>query len=267
MKVVRGAPWLWEANIWDGTGEYTEPDVLMLTVTDPVGATVAGFPVPLSGLTLVALGRYEYEWAVPEDAEAGLYNAAWSGSAGALALYGLDSVEVVESAEAPTELVFLSPDDYDGVRNLLGSEAIDLPDATIESYPFAPHAEMWIQARISNWEDQIADPDGAKVFRLATAYLTAALIADGFVQGGTLGHIRPKEDGSRDWVKIAAVLRERFGDWFSIIEANQEYEEPDTTIYDLNMVQLSGPTRKRNYEWGINERDWASYPPVIGTDL
>jgi hypothetical protein len=70
---------------------------------------------------------------------------------------------------------------------------------------------------------------------------------------------------ARDWVKIAATLRERFGDWFSIIEANQEFEEPDTTIYDMPLMVVGGPTRRWFYDNQINSPDWAKYPPVILT--
>jgi hypothetical protein len=257
-----------KAKTVNAAKQPTDASALQLVITDPAGAPLAGFPLSIGSFVRTALGRYEYEWDCPGDAVEGTYIANWTGTAGGAPIYGQEEILVLPAGLVLTgPLDFLTTADYDGIRNLLGVEKVDLTDETIESYPFAPQAEMWMKVRTSNWEDQIQDPEAIPIFRLAAAYLTAAFIADGYVQGGTLGHIRPKDNEmARDWVKIAAMLRDRFGDWFSIIEANQVFEEADTTIYDLNMVQLSGPTRKRNYEWGLNERDWASYPPVVGTD-
>jgi len=260
------------AKTVDAAKQPVDASVLQLIIKDEAGAMLSGFPVAFpatSDIVRIGTGRYEYEWTCPGDATAGTYTAYWTGVAGGAPIFGQEDILVLPAGLILTgPLDFLTAVDYDGIRNLLGVEKIDLLDATIESYPFGPQAEMWMKVRISNWDDQIQDPDAILIFRLAAAYLTAAFIADGYVQGGTLGHIRPKDNEmARDWAKIAAMLRERFGDWFSIIEANQEVEDVDTTLYDLNMVQLSGPTRRRNYEWGISERDWASYPPVIGTDL
>lgn len=266
--IARGATRNVEATVHNGNRVVDDPDSLTLTMMDPDGAPLAGYPVswpPDGDLVRVQLGILRHEWSVDLGATEGTYRAVWAGLLDGAPIDGEELWEVVApgSVDTGVYLSFLGVEDYQGIRDLLGVELIDLPDATIERYPFAPHAEMWIKMRITNWEDQLADPDGARVLRLATAYLTAALIADGYVQGGTLSHIRPKDDMTRDWVKIAATLRERFGDWFGLIEANQEVEETDTTLYDLPMMTIGGPTRAWFNANDIATPNWAKYPPVI----
>lgn len=265
--IARGATKDVSATVHNGNRIPDDPASLTLTLRDPDGVALAGFPVlwpPDGDLTRDGVGQFHYEWTVAGDAAEGTYIADWGGVLDGLPVIGVEYWEVVApgTIDPGMYLSFIDPEDYDGIRHLLGVERIDLPDTTIESYPFAPNAEMQIKGRISNWETQLADPDGAQVLRLATAYLTASLIAEGYVMGGTLGHIRPKEE-VRDWAKLAQTLATRFGEWFVVLEENDEPSTEEETYFDLSMVALSGPTRWRNYSEDIPETEWLKYPPVI----
>lgn len=96
-NVAQGGTYTWTATIRDGNGDLADCPDLDLTVADPDGDVLAGFPVTAPAIVHVSLGEYAYEWDVAADAALGVYDADWSGTVDGLAVGGSDSVEVVQS--------------------------------------------------------------------------------------------------------------------------------------------------------------------------
>jgi hypothetical protein len=207
--VAQGGDLTLDALVRNGASAPCDATDLAVAIYTLAGALVDG-PFVEPAISHLALGQYRYIWAVPDLQAIGTYEAKWSGkdNFGATVL-GDETFDVVEPGSilvGPLDFL-VKPDDYDGVRNLLGVTVLDLPDETIEMLPFAPHAEILVKAEIVDWEDIPMDDPRWMLLRLGTAYATAALIAESNAKGGFLGLVRG--EGSRsaaDWDSIAKTF-------------------------------------------------------------
>lgn len=96
-----GSTHTWPANVELSSIAYDATD-LTLTVRDPLGGIVAGFPVALGGLVHDGLGQYHYDWTVDSLATPGTYTADWAGHASnGRAVSASDSVDVRGAMPAP----------------------------------------------------------------------------------------------------------------------------------------------------------------------
>lgn len=63
--------------------------------------------------------------------------------------------------------------EYDGIRELLGVNAAELPDAVIEQLPFLPAAETRVKREVEDWAERVTEePDGA-LLAVAVMHATA----------------------------------------------------------------------------------------------
>ena len=90
--VAPGDTFRWTADT-ELNGVPGTPTVLTLTVTDPSGNTVAGFPIALGGFGTTGTGQYYYDWVAP--GVEGLYSAVWAGTLNGLPILGTDEVYVL----------------------------------------------------------------------------------------------------------------------------------------------------------------------------
>lgn len=103
--IAQGGTATIRANVIDGAGNPADPDTLVLTLRDPAGDIVTGFPVDLAGGDVVrdALGSYHYAWALAADQATGTYLAYWTGTESGVAISDLDPEEwIVTTAGAIT---------------------------------------------------------------------------------------------------------------------------------------------------------------------
>ena len=96
-QVAQGGTYTWTATIRDGNGDLADSSDLSLTIADPDGTELAGFPVVSPAIVHDSLGEYHYVWSVSGAATLGVYDADWAGTVDGLAVGGSDSVEVVLS--------------------------------------------------------------------------------------------------------------------------------------------------------------------------
>src|ERR1035437_2797035 len=92
--VIPGGTYRWKANT-EILGVPGTPSVLTLTVKDPSGATVAGFPIALGGLGTTGTGQYYYDWVTTAVTPLGTYTGSWVGVLNGLPIYATDTVTVV----------------------------------------------------------------------------------------------------------------------------------------------------------------------------
>lgn len=63
--------------------------------------------------------------------------------------------------------------EYDGIRELLGVNALELPDGVIEQPTFLPSVELAVETAVEDWSDLLATTAGAIRLKSAVMRLTA----------------------------------------------------------------------------------------------
>lgn len=94
--VARGGSLTLHGRVAHANGNPADDPDLTLTLLDPDGDPVAGFPVAIPPIVRLALGSYEYTWAVPADLATGSYTATWDATVDGAPTSGSESVEVVD---------------------------------------------------------------------------------------------------------------------------------------------------------------------------
>lgn len=94
-QVAQGGTYTFTATVRDGNGDLADCDDLTLTIADPDGDELAGFPVSDPDIVRDGLGEYHFAWEVSGVATLGVYDADWAGTVDGLAIGGSDSIEVV----------------------------------------------------------------------------------------------------------------------------------------------------------------------------
>jgi hypothetical protein len=121
-QAARGTTYTWSAYFRNAADELVDCADLTLTVADPDGDVLTGFPVSAPAIVRVSLGTYTYAWAVPSGSDLGRYDADWAGTGDidGLAYGGSDSVEIVEVGSVTPHVVAT-----DDVRALVSTDLTD----------------------------------------------------------------------------------------------------------------------------------------------
>lgn len=72
--------------------------------------------------------------------------------------------------------ILTDPIEYDSIRELLGVEWEDIPNATIELTPYLPAAELSVKTLVSDWATRMADPDDSVRLKTVVACRVAAAL-------------------------------------------------------------------------------------------
>lgn len=209
----------------------TDPTLLTLTLESPDGST-QDIVYPATEIQREGPGAYRAD--IVPDSE-GTWNYRWHGTGAA---EGADEGSFRVTSALVDQFSFLVlPDDDDAIRSVLGVTDADLENWQIEQATFAGQAEQRIKNRVSNWADQLTDPDRLYALRLATAYATAALIAETYARGGMINNVYPT---SRDWPALAELLWQRHEEWVAMAEA---WDVVNDVPFAMPMVRASGPTK------------------------
>ena len=257
-------------DVRNGTGDYTDPTNLSLTFRNSLGVVQSGFPITYPGAIIKdAVGRYHYDYDVPLSLPTGTYTALWEGILNGAPTEAQETWEIVATGSMSVGgLDFLiDPDDYEGVRGLLGVTTLDVENSDILRPVFGPHAELLVKQRISNWAIQMTDPDSLFMLRLATVYKTACLMAESWVRGGTIGLARPLSTGEgRDWAEAAQQFCQGYEYWINIVDQADDALS-STAIYTIHPMRVSGPTavrlahRRAGTAIRPEDEPWFVYPP------
>ena len=211
-----------------------DPTEIMLTVKSPAGV-MTQYTYPEIPVIKDSVGRYHAD--ILPTAE-GDWQWRFVGT-GAAQGASEGEFRITSLLSGPTAFL-QAPDDYDGIRYLLGVEIIDLPDAVIESSMFAGQAETMIKARVEDWSTLLADPEGKNRLRTVAGYMTAALIAETMAKGGFIGLTTEANRDDRDWQALADLLWARYREWLDVI---LRIDEPPPDDYALPMMRVTGPSR------------------------
>lgn len=203
----------------------------------------------------------------------GIWRYRWEGEGAAVGAgegeFWVSSI--LDEAGFPSFLVL--PEDYDGIRALLGVTPTDVRDDELGWQVFAPQAELRVKQRVELWQTLMDDPNPSYIMRLAAIYACAALFAESRALGGVIGQIGSAGVSlQKDWPKLASALWERHNEWLAetAIAAETEAAGGDAeagaaaTRYDFRLVRMSGPSRARYEALGVTQPNWWRYPPVVG---
>jgi hypothetical protein len=253
----------------NGAGQLQDATSVTLTVQTTSAVAQSGFPVVEPAISHDGVGLYSYTWNVPSNQPLASYVAHWESIINGGAALGDEPIEVVIAGSISFGTIdFLAmPDDYDSIRGLLGVTTLDVEDSDINFTAFAPQAELLLKRRISNWVDQMADPDLMQVLRLATIYKTACLMAESFVRGGTIGLVRPLSIGEgRDWAEAAELFCSKYEYWANIADGSDDDGEVGS-MYTTRVLFMGGPTsvriahRRAGTATEPTANPWFEYPP------
>jgi hypothetical protein len=139
-QVARGTSYTWTGIFRNAADALVDCADVTLTIADPDGDVLTGFPVALPAVVRVSLGTYTYAWAVPSAADLGRYDADWAGTGDidGLAYGGSDSVEVVEEGSVTPHVT-----PVDDVRALVSTTLTDVQLGDVIG-----REESWLARRI-----------------------------------------------------------------------------------------------------------------------
>jgi len=251
MNVAQGGTYTWTATIRDGNGDLADCADLALTIADPDGEVLTGFPV--SSFVHVGLGEYTYEWDVSSTAQLGVYDADWSGTVDGLAVGGSDSVEVVEAGSITDGLTYATPLDLQTSLNRIETDAAILSKQN--------------QALVFGTERITEELDGADFFRhpssgTETWYVNGNGRSRLHVHRGivSLTLVRIRTTRTADWVTLAATDYDL--ESLAAFDPNQSA----STVSPFDHVKLNGtgsyslwPKGERLIEF-TGARGWPAIP-------
>jgi hypothetical protein len=102
--------------------------------------------------------------------------------------------------------ILTSDEDLESVRNVLGLTQFDVTDDLIQTLEFGFHAELLVREEVDNWKRQLDDLENGPLVKMAAVYATAALIAEQYAQGGTIGNVEGGDEKPRNWDDYAALM-------------------------------------------------------------
>lgn len=95
QKIGQGGTITLDAFFKDGTGSLVDPVDPRVSIVDPDSITVVANAIP----TKLAVGHYEFDYEVAEDAKLGVWTARWTGSINGVAVTDDDAFEVVAAGD------------------------------------------------------------------------------------------------------------------------------------------------------------------------
>jgi hypothetical protein len=165
---------------------------------------------------------------------------------------------IVESSSLETLSILQKPQDYDGIRALLGVTKIDIEDDIIDLPTYGPAIESRIKMIVTDWADLLAEPNNQIALRNAAMYGVAATLAESYVKGGTVSLVH-KEEPRRNWSEWARIFWNRYEEWMgrSTLSPDGSAGVQDDD-YDVPMQILRGPGRSNRTPLGWRDE----YPPM-----
>lgn len=241
-------------------GAPTDPTAITFTIEEPDG-TVLEFEWPPDSqyVAKITTGVFQGQY-TPTKVGRHAYRMEGTGAAAGV----IEEEFLVTSLVTGVLQIVYTPEDMEGIRNLLGVTVLDVPNEVIERRPFGLISEAQIMAQIEDWEDvkdaaALADPVALMRWQFistATQYLIAAQIARTMAKGGFVGLVRP-EGGrtAKDWEDYADQLQtmaEGYAAQGALVDPN---EADNVANYLFPIMLISGPTtkRERQSDWALNQ--------------
>jgi hypothetical protein len=227
-NVAQGGTYIWTATIRDGNGALADCADLALTIADPDGDELAGFPVAAPAIVRNGLGDYQYEWDVSLTADLGIYDADWSGTVDGLAVGGSDSVQVVQAGSPLQEgLTYATLLDLQTTLQRSGTD----DDAWVVSA---------MESALVDGVDRITEELEVDFFKHPTAGTEVRYLAG---TGSALLHVH---SGIVSLTTVR-VRTSRIGDWVALDADDYDLESrsaPDpnqasATVYPFDHVRLN----------------------------
>jgi len=228
-NVAQGGTYIWTATIRDGNGDLADCADLALTIADPNGDELAGFPVVAPAIVRLSLGEYSYEWDVASDAVLGVYDADWAGTVDGLAVGGSDSIEVVVAGTITSGLSYATRLD---LRTTLQRDDADESD---------PRILASMDAALLDGTDRITEELETDFFRHPSAGTEVRLVKGNgsallHVHGGivSITQIRIRQTRLSDWVTLAVT------DYDLETMAGDDGNQAVATVYPFDHIRLTG---------------------------
>lgn len=248
-------------------GVPTDPTAITFRIREPDGDILQYTWPPNGVIVKISNGVFQGQ-ATPTKLGMHGYRMIATGTAAGVIE---DTFLVSTVIDGPLQII-VTPDDYEGIRMVLGVTDLDVPNSVIDTRPFGPVGEALVQSEVDDWAAVKAIiygntvPTAATLIRwqflvAATQYVIASLIANTMARGGFVGLVRG--EGQRDssaWAKYAGEL------W----GLGQTYLG-QATVLDPNLEELfgfgfpimitAGPTKKRERSsaWAPNNWRWRGY--------
>lgn len=131
--VAQGGTVTLSVNVGHANGNPADDPSLALTVLDPVGDPVAGFPVAIPPIVRDEIGAYHYVWSVPVDLAVGGYTASWEATVDGADASGSELVEVVAVGAIEPQYLSLAELKTHVTSTLADSALQDLLDAAYDA--------------------------------------------------------------------------------------------------------------------------------------
>jgi len=227
-NVAQGGTYTWTATIRDGNGDLADCADLALTIADPDGDELAGFPVEAPDIVRNGLGEYQYEWDVSVGADLGIYDADWSGTVDGLAVGGSDSVQVVQAGSITEGLTYATLLDLQTTLQLAGSTDDAWVVSAMEAALVDGVDRINEELDTDFWKHPSA---GTEVRYLAGSGSALLHVHSGIV---SLTSVRVRTSRSLDWEELDAT------DYDLESRSAPDPNQASATVYPYDHVRLNG---------------------------
>jgi hypothetical protein len=228
-NVAQGGTYIWTATIRDGDGSLADCADFALTIADPNGDELAGFPVVAPAIVRLSLGEYQYVWDVASGAALGVYDGDWAGTVDGLAVGGSDSVQVVQAGSITS-----------------GQTYATLLDLTTTLQRGGVDDDAWVTAdqerALLDGVDRITEEIEADFFKHPSAgtevrYLSGSRSPLLHVHFGIVSLTQVRVASSRflaDWTTLAAT------DYDLESRCSHDPNQATATVYPYDHIRLNG---------------------------
>ena len=228
-NVAQGGTYIWTAVIRDGNGALADCADLALTIADPNGDELAGFPVVAPAIVRLSLGEYQYEWDVPSDAALGVYDGDWAGTVDGLAVGGSDSVQVVQAGAVTSGLTYATMLDLTTTLQRGGVAEEEWVTASLE-------------AALANGVDRITEEIETDFFKHPSAGTEVRLLSG---SGSPLLHVH---SGIVSLTQVRVATSRYLADWETLTPTDYDLEsrcspdpnQPAALVYPYDHIRLNG---------------------------
>jgi hypothetical protein len=239
-NAAQGGTYIWTAMIRDGDGSLADCADLALTIADPNGDELAGFPVVAPAIVRLSLGEYQYEWDVAAGATLGVYDGDWAGTVDGMAVGGSDSVQIVQAGSITTGLAL-----YATLLDLTTT----LQRGGIDEDPWVTSQ---MEAALLNGVDRITEEIEADFFRHPSAGTEVRYLSG---SGSPLMHVH---FGIVSLTQVRVATSRYLADWETLTPADYDLEsrcshdpnQPAALVYPYDHIRLNGTGFYTNWPRG-----------------
>jgi hypothetical protein len=132
---------------------------------------------------------------------------------------------------------------YDGIRELLGVDAIELPDSVVEQLPYLPAAEIAVKRAVGDWQARLGVTEDLVLLQTAVMHATALRLVSRLQQRLRAGErTREFTSGQMDWDALRGDLESGYATCVMALHESGGESEP-AAVFTVDGISRQASAR------------------------